>query len=126
VAGDYSWLKVGVRADTSQMERDIRTSAVRTGESAGSSISGHIGGALKSVAKIGALGALAAGGYGVAKAVGFAKTSVVDFNSTLQQSNIAFTTMLGSGAKAKKFTGDLQAFAAKTPFEFEGLRTHKR
>lgn len=38
-----------------------------------------------------------------------------------EQTNIAFTTMLGSGEKAKTFLKDLEKFAAKTPFEFPDL-----
>lgn len=50
-----------------------------------------------------------------------AGSAVIDFNSTLENSSIAFTTMLGSGEKANAFLGQLQDFAKKTPFEFQGL-----
>ena len=40
----------------------------------------------------------------------------------LRQSEIAFTVMLGSAAKATDFLRDLQAFAARTPFEFPELQ----
>jgi tape measure domain-containing protein len=40
-----------------------------------------------------------------------------------EQAQIAFTTMLGSAKKAGAFLKDLQAFAAKTPFEFPELQT---
>ena len=40
-----------------------------------------------------------------------------------EQAQISFTTMLGSAKKAGKFLKDLQAFAAKTPFEFPELQT---
>lgn len=43
------------------------------------------------------------------------------FNSMREQAQIAFTTMLGSGQKAKAFLDELQSFAAKTPFEFPDL-----
>lgn len=39
-----------------------------------------------------------------------------------EQATIAFQQFLGSGEKAQAFTKDLFAFAAKTPFEFPGLR----
>jgi tape measure domain-containing protein len=58
---------------------------------------------------------------GLSRAYAFAKDAVVGFNSTLQNSNIAFTTMLGSAQAATKFIQDLQTFAKKTPFEFQGL-----
>src|SRR5919202_610426 len=43
------------------------------------------------------------------------------FNALKEQANIGFTTMLGSGEKAQAFLGDLQKFAASTPFELPGL-----
>jgi tape measure domain-containing protein len=58
----------------------------------------------------------AAGALGVAVGIAGFK-----FNSMKQQAMIAFTTMLGSGKKAKVFLDDLQSFAAKTPFEFPEL-----
>lgn len=47
--------------------------------------------------------------------------SGIAYNQMREQAQIAFTTMLGSGQKARKFLDDLAAFAAKTPFEFQGL-----
>ena len=41
--------------------------------------------------------------------------------SSLEQSQIGFTTMLGSAEKAKSFLNDLQKFAKETPFSFKGL-----
>lgn len=61
---------------------------------------------------------------GIAKLGEFASSIVttgVNFDNMKQQANIAFTTMLGSGEKAKSFLDGLQAFAAKTPFEFPDL-----
>ena len=58
---------------------------------------------------------------GLASAVGFAKDAIFGFNATLQNSSIAFTTMLGSATKAQSFLTDLQKFAKSTPFEFQGL-----
>lgn len=51
------------------------------------------------------------------------KGSFIDYNSTLQQTTIGFTTMLGSADKAKAFVSQLQDFANKTPFEFPELAT---
>lgn len=39
----------------------------------------------------------------------------------LEQANIAFETMLGSGQAARKFLEELKAFALKTPFSFMDL-----
>ncbi len=41
----------------------------------------------------------------------------------LEQADISFTTMLGSGEKAKAFIADLSKFASKTPFDLPGLQT---
>jgi tape measure domain-containing protein len=48
-------------------------------------------------------------------------SSIVGFNSNLQNAQIAFTTMLGSGEKATAMLQDFQKFAALTPFRFEDL-----
>lgn len=58
---------------------------------------------------------------GLSKAFSFAKGAAIDFNSQLQNSTIAFTTMLGSGKQARTFLDQLQAFAKSTPFEFGDL-----
>lgn len=68
------------------------------------------------------LGAVSALG---AAAVGVGVKSVI-MAGNLEQSEIAFTTMLGSAQKAKDFLADLSDFAAKTPFEFEGLQNSSR
>lgn len=52
-----------------------------------------------------------------------AKSAVIDFNSTLEQATIGFTTMLGSASKANVFIKELKDFAVKTPFEFSTLIT---
>lgn len=44
----------------------------------------------------------------------------------MQQSEIAFGTLLGSGEKAKTFLKDLADFAAETPFELRGLQAGSR
>lgn len=66
-------------------------------------------------------GNLALGGLN--KAFDFAKQATFGFNSQLQNADIAFTTMLGSGTKAQTFLSDLQKFAKSTPFEFPDLVT---
>jgi tape measure domain-containing protein len=45
----------------------------------------------------------------------------IKFDALKEQATVAFTTMLGSGQKAKAFLDDLAAFANKTPFEFPDL-----
>ncbi|MDF2791307.1 MAG: hypothetical protein K0S80_4409, partial [Neobacillus sp.] len=55
-------------------------------------------------------------------AVGGAVTKVgVDYNALMEQSEIAWGTILGSQKEAKKTLKELQQMGAKTPYEFEGL-----
>ena len=58
-----------------------------------------------------------------ALAAGFtgAATAGVALAAQMEQTRIAFTTMLGSAQKADRFLRDLWDFAARTPFEFQGL-----
>lgn len=62
-------------------------------------------------------GLLAAG----AAAVGFGMKSI-QMAGQMEQSKIAFTTMLGSAKKAGDYLKQLKAFAASTPFEFMDLQ----
>lgn len=61
-----------------------------------------------------------AGGFGAAGIAG------IKMAGQMEQTKIAFTTMLGSAEKADKFIRGLWDFAAKTPFEFEGLAQSSR
>lgn len=47
--------------------------------------------------------------------------AAIGFNSNMEQSTIAFTSMLGSAEKAQAFLDDMKQFAATTPFEFPDL-----
>jgi tape measure domain protein len=47
---------------------------------------------------------------------------VITLGSNLQQSQIAFETMLQSGEKAQALLSQLSDFASKTPFELTGIR----
>jgi len=74
-------------------------------------------GAIGTGLKVGAVaGVTAFGALGGAVAV-----TGIEFDNMKQQAQIAFTTMLGDGDKAKVFLDDLQKFAASTPFEFPEL-----
>lgn len=79
--------------------------------------SSRAGGAL---ATLGKFGALAAGGALAGMSAVVAKTGV-EFLSLQQQSQIAFTTILGDASRARAFMAELSQFAAKTPFELPGL-----
>jgi tape measure domain-containing protein len=76
-----------------------------------SRIGDRLGSALKAGITIATAAAGAAGAVGI-------KTA-----AAMEQSEIAFSTMLGSGEKAKAFLADLSKFAAKTPFDMPGLQT---
>lgn len=71
---------------------------------------------------LGKIGALVAGAFAVDKIVGFGKAGI-GVAADMQQTSIAFETMLGSGEKAQGFLKQLRAFAASTPFEFPELAT---
>lgn len=45
----------------------------------------------------------------------------VDYNAMMEQSQVAWGTILGSQEKAKTTLKELQQMGAKTPYEFEGL-----
>jgi len=61
-------------------------------------------------------GAAAATGFGAVVAAGF------KMNAELEQSKVAFTTMLGSAKQADQFLRQMRNFAARTPFEFNELQ----
>lgn len=71
-----------------------------------------------SAARVGAVAVPALAGIGAAGFVVGVKVA-----AGAEQAQISFETMLGSGEKARSFLGELQAFAAKTPFEFTDLQT---
>lgn len=100
-------LSVDVDANTSEAERKLKGMGNTVeGSSSGFGVMGNAAKALG-----GAL--VLAGGSGLTMGL---KTA-----SGLEQADIAFTTMLGSGKKADAFLGDLKKFAAQTPFEFPEL-----
>lgn len=95
----------------------------RKAKRAGELLSGHlgvvsrIGGRTFGVFATGAKAAgLALGGLAAAGVTMGLKTA-----ASLEQAQIAFGTLLRSGAKAQKFLGNLAKFAASTPFELPGL-----
>lgn len=42
--------------------------------------------------------------------------------TSAEQAEVAFTTMLGSAEQAKSLLGEIEAFAASTPFQLQGLK----
>jgi len=75
---------------------------------------------------LGGIGRTATIGFGIVGAVGVAGVGMlgamgVQALIAAEQTEVGFTTMLGSAEKARQFMLDLEAFAAKTPFEMQGL-----
>jgi tape measure domain-containing protein len=62
------------------------------------------------------------GGVAVTNVIGFITQALVGFNSQLQQTRIAFTTLMGDEGAANAFIEKMQAFADITPFQFLGLK----
>lgn len=88
-------------------------------------------GAAMTAALAGFAGGVGAGAISMAMQVvmrGFqmAKSAAIDFNSTLEQSTLAFSTMLKSSAVAGQLLDQLKQFAALTPFEFPDLLQSSR
>lgn len=66
------------------------------------------------------VGAAASAGFGAAISKG------VQLSAQMEQTKIAFTTMLGSAQAADAFIQRMWDFASKTPFEFEGLQNSSK
>lgn len=101
-------LQVDVDANTRGAERDLNRMDGVVSRSART-----MAGAFFKATKVAAYG------------LGIAGTAVAGLGiktaASMEQSEIAFETLLGSTKRAKDFLGDLTDFAAKTPFEFPGL-----
>lgn len=81
------------------------------------------GGVLSKVGAAGVFIGKAVLGVGVA-AAGLAGAGLkvgLETAAGMEQAQIAFSQLLGSQQKARKYMEDLTSFAAKTPFEFPGL-----
>jgi tape measure domain-containing protein len=104
---------VRMAMDYSQYDKDERTAKARV-TTLGSSLSGI----LKNAFSFGlGMGFFAAVQRGFRSTIG----SALDYNATMQQAAIGFETMLGSAQRAQAFVDQMADFAAKTPFEFQGL-----
>ncbi len=96
--------------------QDKLSPAMKSAEKSSDSLGRKLGG-FGRTAGVALLGVTtAAGALAGAGAVMGVKTA-----AGLEQANIAFTTLLGSGQKAQTFLDGLKTFAAKTPFELPGL-----
>jgi tape measure domain-containing protein len=122
VAFDIGELLAKLHIDPTQFNDEVakaKTKMQEAGESAG-----RLHGAMSNVMQGIGMGVGNIAFQGLSTAVGFAKDAVFGFNAELQNSGIAFTTMLGSGQKAQVFLDQLKAFAKSTPFSFGDLVTN--
>lgn len=106
-------LRITITGDARSAQAALQSTA-----RSANNMSVSFGGALRSMRNIG--GALAIG-QTIKRGFDFGTQAVFGFNSQLEQSRIAFTTMLGSAQRANTFLQQLQAFANRTPFEFPDL-----
>ncbi|MCW1049187.1 tape measure protein [Priestia sp. JV24] len=60
---------------------------------------------------------------GLAAAITAAGGAAIVSAAKYEQTEMAFTTLLGSGQKAQSFLKDLANFAANTPFDLTGLQS---
>ena len=112
---------------STRIEGDARRAGERAGSNLGQSFHREasrgisrfsLAPALGMITRFGAAGATALGAVG-----GAGLAMGVQIAAGNENADIAFTTMLGSGRKAKAFLDDLKGFAASTPFEFPELQT---
>ena len=121
LATAYVSLSVSTRdlaKDVAKGFNGVDKQARDAGNKAGEQFSSGVESRTKRLGAILKAGALATGGLIAAAGVVGVKTA-----AQMEQSEVSFTTMLGSAKKAKAFLGDLAAFAAKTPFELPELQT---
>jgi tape measure domain-containing protein len=113
------------RADTSRLGGDLKTQGEKAARGAGTHAGTQFGESMTSTmrgfaGRVGGAVSLMTGavaGVGLAGLVTFGLKTA----ASLQQAEIGFTTLIGSGRKAKTFLEGLKSFAAKTPFELPGL-----
>lgn len=96
---------------------EIRAGAAATGEGMSSRLTGAL--AVVKTALLG-LGVAAAAGLGALTAFGLKSAAGIE------QTTIGLQALTGSAQSAQEFLGQLQTFAAQTPFEFAGVADASR
>jgi len=119
--GDFVKKFDDMRASIDKLGSGVTAPAKKAADSIG-----QIKAEISSVGNLLKSGALIAGGSVITAGItvpiiNLGKEAVM-MADKLRQSEIAFTVMLGSAQKATSFLRDLQAFAARTPFEFPELQ----
>jgi tape measure domain-containing protein len=108
-----------VRQFGRQLSGQVTGEAAKVGQATGRQFGGAMSTGAGSILKTGLLTGVGAAFAGI----GAAATWGVSVAAQNEQAQISFETMLGSATKARSFLGDLQKFAAATPFEFPELQT---
>lgn len=110
----------------SRPDRQFRSRIEREAESAGRSAGRRGGGTFgKFFSKMG-VAAIAGVGTAAGAALGALGFMGLRTASNLEQAQISFETLLGSGKEARSFLGELKDFSARTPFELPGLQDAAR
>jgi tape measure domain-containing protein len=108
--------------DLSGHVRSMGSTVTSEAEKAGSAVTSKLGGSLSlgttMMAGLGA-GAVMALGQAAAAAV----RTGIEFDASQESATMAFTTMLHSGQQATEFMGQLEKFAAQTPFDLPDVVT---
>lgn len=112
---------IKINVNTSGAESKISGIAQKI-NSVGSGMSGGFTGILSKAGPAGlALAGVTAAVAGLGAALGAAGDKFIGYNAKMEQTSIAFTSMLGSAQDAKVMMDQLRKFAADTPFEFEDI-----
>lgn len=120
---DQRTLRVVIVGNASQAQRALRDLG-RDADQLQRRTGGMSGGFAAFGGKLAAFGRTAVAGFGLA--AGAAAVWGVKTASNMEQSEIAFTTMLGSSKKAMAFLSQLKQFAIKTPFSTEDVVSYSQ
>lgn len=119
--------ELGRSGITSAVEQNLTSGATRAGSRAGGLFSRAFGRSTRNLNLPGPSASLLRNvrtyGYAIAGVSSLTVGLGLKTESTMEQARIAFTTMLGSADKAKKFLAGLTTFAEKTPFDLPGVVT---
>jgi tape measure domain-containing protein len=107
-----------VSAQLTQLRSKMSETAI-----AGKGFGNSMQGVFNQMSSGGGLGMLSRGGIiaGIATGLVMLTKSALSSAASLEENTAAFEVMLGSSSKAKKMISDITDFAAKTPYQMEGL-----
>ena len=118
-------LKSQLAAELRGIDAPVNEAGQRAGQSFGArlkeGISSHLAG-IGAMLKTG----LVVGATAAAAALGGIATFGLKSAAAMEQTQIGIEALVGSGEEATAFLGELQQFAAKTPFEFAGVADSSR